>query len=272
MPTLEPHLFWDWAAHPDHVVWAGEEQAAPLGGTHRHGLSWRTFPPPLHVPSSRDVQGTALCPPLRPQGWMQHTIPSRTVCPSSEQASLLRTALPVPRVPPTAPRRSSGGCFTLQPFGWWSRDACKEKNQVLWDAHKTPTPGVPKPFTLASSSRHNNNRGGSLKYKKQDPATGGPTGSLQVMGWAWWGCTGWDPLALVPGWWDSLCMGGFWGTAAAGPWCLRAEPGLCRGQLQRFVKDFRAALASSQSRLQREHFEILLDEENSTGSPPPEKV
>lgn len=41
---------------------------------------------------------------------------------------------------------------------------------------------------------------------------------------------------------------------------------------QHFTKGFGAALASSQSRLQREHFEILLEEENSTGSPPPEKV
>lgn len=39
-----------------------------------------------------------------------------------------------------------------------------------------------------------------------------------------------------------------------------------------FVQDFGAALASGQSRLRKEHFEILLDEENSTGSPPPEKV
>lgn len=67
-------------------------------------------------------------------------------------------------------------------------------------------------------------------------------------------------------------MGGLWGTVAAGPWCLQLEPGLCRGQFECFAKDFRAALATSQSRLQWEHFEILLDEENSTGSPPPEKV
>lgn len=46
----------------------------------------------------------------------------------------------------------------------------------------------------------------------------------------------------------------------------------CTGQLKYFVKNCGAFLASSQSRLQREHFEILLDEENSTGSPPPEKV
>lgn len=53
-----------------------------------------------------------------------------------------------------------------------------------------------------------------------------------------------------------------------------AQPELWQytGQLKHFVKNFGAVLASSQNRLQWEHFEILLDEENSTGSPPPEKV
>lgn len=65
----------------------------------------------------------------------------------------------------------------------------------------------------------------------------------------------------------------FWGAVAAeGTSVPQPEPGLRRGQLEHFAKDFRAALASIQSRLKREHFEILLDEENSTGSPPPEKV
>lgn len=62
------------------------------------------------------------------------------------------------------------------------------------------------------------------------------------------------------------------GTLRRSPRCLQPEPGLCRGQLEVFVQDFGAALASGQSRLRKEHFEILLDEENSTGSPPPEKV
>jgi len=48
--------------------------------------------------------------------------------------------------------------------------------------------------------------------------------------------------------------------------------GLLRGKLKHFTKDFRAVLALSQGRLKWEHFEILLDKENSTGSPPPKKV
>lgn len=92
-------------------------------------------------------------------------------------------------------------------------------------------------------------------------------GFFQVVGWAGGICTGWVTSAFLPQQDCRFSMHGYFGVQ----W-LQMETGCREGQLKYFTKDFRAVLASSQDRLKWEHFEILLDKENSTGSPPPKKV
>lgn len=195
-------------------------------------------------PSCAVCQGHArdsAVPPLHPQGWVQHGNPSCSVCPSgeqagTEQASLLQTALPVPGVLPAAPPRSSGSCFTLHPPSWQSGEAYKG-DAAVYGLALLPL-GAPKPFAPGSLSRGNSNCSGSLKYKKQDLASPGPAGSLQVMGWGGLYRLGHASILL-----QQVCQaGGFphaWGgfgvrqllILAKGPGCLWPELGLCREQL-----------------------------------------